>query len=258
MSHQKVIPINKPVGLTPLESLQQLRQTMPELKDQKLSYSGRLDPMASGVILVLVGEETKNREHYQNLDKTYQVDILFGLETDTYDSLGILKNTRINPPPKYLTSNLQPLTSNLIGTIDQPYPPYSYIKTKGHPLWWWAKNNRLDEITIPSKQVTIHSVKLIDFTKLPLEKIIKEVITNINKVSGDFRQSKIISHWQTLGINDGDKKVYIAKLELSVSSGTYIRSISHELGQTLGTSAIALHIHRTRVGEYNISKSISL
>ena len=53
-----------------------------------MTYAGRLDPMASGVLLVLAGEETKNKDKYLGLDKEYDFEILFGFATDTYDILG--------------------------------------------------------------------------------------------------------------------------------------------------------------------------
>jgi len=53
-----------------------------------MTYAGRLDPLAEGLLLVLTGEECKNKEKYLGLDKEYEVDVLFGFATDTYDILG--------------------------------------------------------------------------------------------------------------------------------------------------------------------------
>ncbi len=85
---KEIISIYKKLGETPLECLNRLRLEKPDYKEAVLSYAGRLDPMAEGVLLVLVGEENKNREKYLSLSKTYIVEILWGIETDTYDLLG--------------------------------------------------------------------------------------------------------------------------------------------------------------------------
>ncbi len=88
-SKQVVLKLYKNRGETPLECLERFRKNNPEYKDEKMTYAGRLDPLAKGVLLVLVGEECKNKEKYLCLDKEYEVDVLFGFATDTYDVLGI-------------------------------------------------------------------------------------------------------------------------------------------------------------------------
>ena len=72
----QTLTIYKNEGETPLECLERFRVEQPIYKDAVLSYAGRLDPMAEGVMLVLVDEENKNREKYLSLDKTYEVEIL--------------------------------------------------------------------------------------------------------------------------------------------------------------------------------------
>jgi tRNA U55 pseudouridine synthase TruB len=69
-----MILIDKKVGETPLELINRIRIEMPELKDERLSYAGRLDPMAEGQMLILVGDENDNREKYLGLDKEYEAE----------------------------------------------------------------------------------------------------------------------------------------------------------------------------------------
>lgn len=78
-----VICVYKEVGETPLEAISKIKTT------EKLSYIGRLDPLADGLMLVLVGEENKNREAYLDLPKTYRFEFVSGFKTDTYDVLGL-------------------------------------------------------------------------------------------------------------------------------------------------------------------------
>ena len=73
---QKIIVLNKKEGETPLEALSNFRAKHKKYKDVKMTYAGRLDPMASGLILILAGEETKNKEKYLTLDKEYSFEVL--------------------------------------------------------------------------------------------------------------------------------------------------------------------------------------
>ena len=87
---QGIITLHKEQGETPLECIERWRAEHKEYLGIALSYLGRLDPMAEGVLLVAVGEENKNREAYLGLDKEYEFEVLFGFETDTYDLLGVV------------------------------------------------------------------------------------------------------------------------------------------------------------------------
>ena len=82
------IILQKKKGETPLECLERYRALHPELAKEKMTYAGRLDPMAEGELLILIGGECKEKEKYLGLDKEYEVDVLFGFKTDTGDVLG--------------------------------------------------------------------------------------------------------------------------------------------------------------------------
>jgi hypothetical protein len=86
-----MIKLYKKIAETPLQALKRLRRRRPELADARLSYAGRLDPMACGILPVLVGEENDRRENFLGRDKTYVFTVLFGVATDTFDLLGIPK-----------------------------------------------------------------------------------------------------------------------------------------------------------------------
>lgn len=94
----RVLTLYKPVGATPLDVLYELQERNPGYKDVRLAYAGRLDPMAEGLLLVLVGDECKRRDHYQKLDKIYEFEVLFGVSTDTYDILGKITSTKHQIP----------------------------------------------------------------------------------------------------------------------------------------------------------------
>ena len=91
--------IYKPIGQTPLEAIELLRKSDPSLADVRMAYAGRLDPMADGLLVVLVGDECKNRTKYELLDKTYNFTMLLGLSTDTYDILGRITSNQLDEIP---------------------------------------------------------------------------------------------------------------------------------------------------------------
>lgn len=248
-----MILLNKPITKTPLEMLNKLREQKPELKDAKLAYAGRLDPMARGLLVVLVDEECKNRDHFQGLDKTYEFEVLFGVKTDTYDLLGLVEH--------FGTSNLEfrdwhQLEKKFQGTQNQTLPAYSSQPVKGKPLFWWAREGKLDEIEIPTKEIEIKELKFVDSYELSGKEILARVEQLVPQVKGDFRQEEIVASWQKILQYTG--QFSIAKFSASVTSGTYIRSLAHDMGKHLGTNAIAWDINRLRVGEYVIEEAIEI
>jgi tRNA pseudouridine55 synthase len=338
--HMKnILTLNKPPSLTPLQLIKQYQKDHPKYQNIKMTYAGRLDPMAEGLMLILANEECKQKQQYLNLDKEYILDILWGINTDTYDILGrIVKaakiplccapivalakwgeggrptaerfnnvtmksNNGITPPsPKQLTDRC----SLLIGKFPQPYPPYSSKTINGKPLWWYAKNNKLNQIKIPTKQITIHSIKHLKTYTLTSKQLQAEITNRINNLKGDFRQQEIINSWNQHFTNISNLKppvsrlkspispcpsktesegrnlksqvsppppksqisqlaprslgevgspvsnLTVSTLQVSCSSGTYMRSLAHTLGKKLNTPALAYKIKRTKIGNHSL------
>lgn len=234
--------IYKNEGETPLECLERFRKENPKYKDSILSYAGRLDPMAEGELLVLVDEENKEREKYLNLDKVYEVDILFGVKTDTGDILGKIEGFN---PLKPL--GVKPLNfSSFVGEIVLPYPIYSSKTVNGKPLFQWAREGKINEIEIPTATTIIYNIRLIEFWELNSQIVLEKVYERIKKVKGDFRQKEIIKSWEVelKGKND---QFNLCKLEVSCSSGTYMRSLAEAIAMSMGTIGIAWKIKRTAI-----------
>lgn len=254
---EKILNIYKPLGKGLLETIKLFRKNNPHYADVKLGYAGRLDPMAEGVLLILVGDELKNQEKYWALDKEYEAEILLGFNTDTYDILGIPNITNRKSQiakRKIITQQLK----RFEGEFTFLYPPYSSRTVKGKPLFWWARRNKLDEIEIPKKTSTIYNIEILDFYEIEKDALEKLIINRINLVKGNFRQKIIKNTWQRVFKNTKQQKFSIIKIRVFVSSGTYIRSIANELGHRLGMGAMLLHLKRTKVGKFNINKSIKL
>jgi len=234
----------------------------------KISYAGRLDPMARGVLVLLVGDENKKRDMYQMFDKEYSFQMVLGMNTDTYDFLGMIENISINNSHVLenddmdgIYTRIQNLCQSFIGKINQPYPPYSSFKVNGKSLFKWSNEGLLHTIEIPSKMVEIFELKLESIKLMPMGDFLNYVRINIGNItSGEFRQERILKQWEEFSLNPNYKDTNFPLLSFTshVSHGTFIRSIANEMGKQLGTGAIAIDIYRTRVGPYSISNITSL
>lgn len=245
----QVLTIYKPLGLTPLQLLAQLKVDRPEFKDDKLSYAGRLDPMAEGLMLVLVGEANQEREKYLSLDKVYEFEFVLGISTDSYDLLGIVdqisSNLNIND------EELNNVLNQFVGKQTLPYPVFSSKTVHGKPLWWWTREQRLGEIELPNNEFEVYALDLLQISTITSSVLLTDIKLKISLVQGDFRQAEIVRRWKEV-LRDKQITLPLIKCRISCSSGTYVRSIVHQIGQQLHTRAVTLSIHRIKVGEYTL------
>ena len=253
--HDSTIVVYKKRGETPLQCIERLRKEQPEYKDAVLSYAGRLDPMAEGALLVLIGEENKKREEYLNLEKEYTFDVLFGFSTDTYDILGKLTQafSKITNTRASMKAVLDAVGA-MRGKRKQKYPPYSSKTVEGKPLFKWAREGKLDEITIPKHKIEIFSSALTGMRTVRAEDLWSQIDKDIRYLKGDFRQKEIRNcWWEHLRPLYGE--VFdVATVHTHSSSGTYVRMLTQELGGRTNIPALALKIVRTRVGKYTIEE----
>ena len=248
-SKAEIISLYKNLGETPLECLVRFRESHPEYAETKMTYLGRLDPMAEGLLLVLAGD-TRKKEEYLGWDKTYEFEVLWGFESDTYDVLGLIKGE--GKTPEKLENKMAGLIKKVSQKTTQFYPPFSSRTVSGKSLFMWARENKIEELEIPEKRIKIFSFEHLNTRLVTGWKILEEVSKKINSVSGDFRQEKILGTWQNALIARPNEYFMISHFRADVSSGTYIRALAHEMGKILGTGALAYSIKRTRVGEYNL------
>jgi len=249
----EVLNLYKNLGETPRERLERLRTQKPLYEREVLSYAGRLDPMAEGVMLCLVGAANKRREEYLNLDKEYVVDVLFGASTDTYDVLGKVMDT--GNADAVSKSAIEKALNEFRGKVEQEYPPFSSKPVEGKSLFEWARAG-LNVISMPTKSIDIFDIEVTAMYKVNEVTLLNFIETGVGKVEGDFRQDEIIETWNRHLNPKNARSFKCATIKVSCSSGTYVRSIAHGLGKELGVPALALHILRTRVGDYTIEKSL--
>lgn len=278
--------VYKPVGLTPSQTISELKKAKPELLNTPLTYAGRLDPMAEGLLLLLDSSIIKNKDEFLQLDKVYEAEVLLGVSTDSFDLLGIpslsslranrlsIKRSNLNHEAGIaassrlidatpgLSSSLSPESSSLrvedlamtetlksfVGQTTLPLPPYSSPPLNGKPLFVHAQAGTITAENSPTRTTTIHSLGLDGMQTVSSEELLTYIKTHVPEVQGDFRTEDIIGAWQN--VLDNKTEFTSIKLTAHVSHGTYIRSLAYILGKTLGAGACVYKLKRTKVGPF--------
>jgi tRNA pseudouridine55 synthase len=251
---EPILLLDKPQGATPLETVRAFARAHPSYQNVALGYAGRLDPMAEGLLLVLVGAENKKRKEYEQLEKTYTLRVLFGFETDSFDLLGLV--TSVADPQKITQQFAVETLENIPHRFVQHYPPYSAKPVDGKPLYYWAREGKLHEHTIPQKEVQLFQKIIIDMTHISKRTLHSEIKERIGKIHGNFRQKTILSCWDQILADCPHTSFPLATISITCTSGTYMRSLAHQLGQRMGVSALAFEIIRTSVGPYTRDQAI--
>lgn len=174
----KYAVISKIVGQTPLQALELFRSTIPELMDVSLTYAGRLDPMASGKLLILIGNECKNRKQYDGLDKEYEFEILFGFKSDTGDVLGM--SEECSSDVLFSEYELKKVTRSFLGNFKSPYPVFSSKTVEGKPLFHHAVENNLGDITIPMIKGRIYQIAFCGMREVIAGKLIENILEKVS------------------------------------------------------------------------------
>lgn len=197
-----VLVIDKPAGMTSHDVVNRVRRI---IKEKSVGHLGTLDPMATGVLPLVVGRLTRLAQFYTGSEKSYQGEIRFGFATDTYDAEGEPAGSFCEARPSL--DELRTLAAEFRGVIRQTPPAYSAKKINGVPAYKLARKD-------------------------------KEV--NLQPVDVEIKELEILSV-------EGDR----ARFSAHVASGTYMRSIAHDMGQRLGCGAHLSSLRRTSVGEFD-------
>lgn len=256
---QKYATIDKLIGETPLEATERLRQSLKLSRTVPLAYAGRLDPMATGKLLVVIGSECKVQEKYHSLDKAYTFEVLFGISSDTSDVLGL---TTTCDAPQIDADMLKKVLHDITGKITLPYPHFSSKTVKGKPLHTWTLEGRLGEIEIPTKEVCIYALKLENIRTVTIAEVSSTVSEKIESIplvvderkalGNDFRRDDVRKGWSEIVERERTtpQTYQIATITCICSSGTYMRTLAKIIGERLGTCALAYSIQRTTIGKY--------
>lgn len=219
LASEGLMLIDKPVGPTSHDMVNWMRR---HTGTRKVGHTGTLDPMASGLLIMLIGRKyTKLQDLYLKQDKEYECTALLGVETDTYDMEGEVLSEA--PKEKVMAigrADIEAALENFRGPIQQTAPAFSAIKRQGKKLYELARKGTLDHSTLPVRSVEIYNLKLDSFEK--------------NQDSGEASFS----------------------FTVHCSSGTYIRSLVHDIGEILGTGAAISHLRRTKIGKLDVKNAL--
>jgi tRNA pseudouridine55 synthase len=245
---ERPLLIDKPLGATPLGALELLRKHDSIPASVKLAYAGRLDPMASGLMLVLHGDQLQRQEEYWYLPKRYSATVLIGVRTDSYDILGMPQRVNmVAPHPERITAVVQ----GLVGKIYLAVPVYSSYRHEGKPLFAWAKEESDGPPVVPVRRMSVAQIDVRATDTIDASAVREIIRARIPLVDGDFRQDETIAAWHQM-LAEGGEWVTV-DLDIHCGSGTYVRSLAHELGRRLGGGAVLLDLRRTQVGPWRIS-----
>lgn len=253
---RRYVVLGKKIGETPLMALSAWKEKHEAYKDVPASYAGRLDPMASGKLLVLLGDECKKQKKYIGLDKEYEVEILCGVASDTGDALGIVHAG--DTVSECDEKKIRAVLACEVGKHEHAYPIFSSKTVDGKPLFLHALEGTLADITIPTHTEHIYTAKLLEFKKLSkadLQVRIENFLEKVPKtdepskmLGADFRIDAVRASWEK--VLEEEREYGIARVRIVCGSGTYMRSLAGRMGEALGTGALALSIHRTKIGKY--------
>ncbi|MHB1757807.1 MAG: tRNA pseudouridine(55) synthase TruB [Leptospirillum sp.] len=153
-----ILLVDKPQGMTSHDVVAIIRK---ETGISRVGHGGTLDPMATGLLPILLGSSTKLAEQLQGWDKSYRFDVVFGISTDTGDAEGTVVSS-ITLPSTLTQELLLEALNPFLGTIQQKPPMYSAIKRDGVPLYKLARKGI--EVERESRAITLHSLDLEEFS----------------------------------------------------------------------------------------------
>ena len=255
---KRYMVLDKEVGETPLAVLTAWKDEHPEYEHTPLTYAGRLDPMASGKLLVLIGDECKKRDQYTRLSKEYVVEVAFDVQTDTGDVLGLPE--LYAHESKLKIQDLSAALCKVQGSHTILYPVFSSKTVQGKPLFMYALENTLDTITIPLHTETVHQTELLSLQTRSASQLLDRISSTLllaprahersKELGADFRQEQIKTEWDKALMAVPCRTFSVATVRVVCTSGTYMRTLANRIGAALGTHGTALSIHRTKIGCY--------
>jgi tRNA pseudouridine55 synthase len=201
--------VDKPTGPTSHDIVAKIRR---HFQIKKVGHGGTLDPMATGLLVLLVGKGTKISERVMGHDKTYEGTLRLGMETDSQDADG--KPVTEADPSAITREQVREQMTQRIGDLMQTPPMVSAIKIKGVPLYKLARKGQT--IERPPKLVHIYRFELLDFT--PPE----------------------------------------ARFIVECTKGTYVRTLAHDIGQSLGVGAHLSQLRRTKIGKLDLAQASTM
>ncbi len=209
MSIDGILNIHKPAGLTSFAVVSRIRRLTGE---RRAGHAGTLDPEATGVLVVCLGQATRIVEFLSKAGKTYRAEIELGIATDSYDATGSV--VRRGDTSGITAERVAATLDRYRGVTEQIPPMYSALKHKGRRLYQLAREGK--EVARAARRVEVSRLDLVQWHP--------PVIT----------------------------------IEVECGAGTYIRSLAHDIGETLGCGAHLRRLARLRSEPFCIEDAVCL
>ncbi len=241
-----ILIIDKPAGITSHDVVARCRKI---LKTKRIGHTGTLDPFATGVMVILIGKATRLAQFLDKDAKEYEAIVRFGFETDTGDFTGSPKS-KVQSPKPITIDEFENVLTGFRGEIEQTPPMFSAKKVAGKKLYELARKGI--EIERKSQKVTIYELEPIESSRRKdTEK--DELRKEENLASKDQNLKTEDSQTDDFGLWTLD-----FGLRILCSAGTYIRTLAEDVGKKLGIGAHLAELRRTRAGNFDLSKAITL
>lgn len=248
-----IIEVWKDYGITSNEFARRYKL---DFNVDSVCYAGRLDPMACGKMILLTDKDTKNVNNHLKHDKLYNFYLIIGIDTKSHDCLSEIE--RINDCTSAIIEKdeiIFKLKKFIKCYTIQKYPITSNYTIKHDnikkPLWWFYTNG-YKNINLPQKNVTIIDYKINNIENVQLNDIIPNFIDRIKLIDNEKTQIELKTHdiidqWEKKKERVNSIRLITINMELTVSSGFYIRQFCNDFGKFIGHGGIAFDITRLKI-----------
>jgi len=202
---------NKQAGVSSHDAVQEVRRT---IRQKRIGHTGTLDPLATGLLVMCVGQATKISRFVCDYYKTYNAEVCLGKRSTTFDAEGVIEDSFPTSLPELSKADIKKLLLQFHGRIRQKVPVYSAVSVGGRRLYDMARKS--EAVEPPTREVDISRIELLDY------------------------------------------KAPFLSLEVTCSSGTYIRSLANDIGESLGCGAYLSNLSRIAIGSMKLESALSI
>ncbi len=238
------IILDKPLGMGSTNCVGWVKRALREAGEPRtrVGHGGTLDPLATGVLPIAIGEATKLAGHMLDATKGYDFTITFGSQTDTLDLEGKVIATSEHRPTR---AEVEAILPRFTGPIDQIPPAYSALKVDGQRAYVLARAG--EDVVLKTRAVTVHALEVKGEVPHP----------DLLPPAGEGAEKPFPAGGRGLG--EGSSLLLPSiTLSATVSKGTYIRSLARDIALALGSVGHVTMLRRTRAGPFTLEQAISL
>jgi tRNA pseudouridine55 synthase len=238
-----IVLFNKPKNYTSYQIVEFFKKKT----KKKVGHGGTLDPLAEGLLILGIGDYTKELNKFlKESIKTYIAEIILGARSTTYDREGRIYQTnddRINYP---ISDRIKEVVNSFIGEIEQIPPPFSAVKIKGKPAYLLARKGK--KVELKPRKVKIYEIKILSITQthVDLTQTYADLMQTNTNLETNHHEPFTNNKNPRKSVLDPYKSV-VLRIEVTCSSGTYIRSLANDIGEKLGCGGYLNDLKRKKI-----------